>query len=658
MWKRSLEQLKKLGIFAIALCLHIDVFANTDLTKAEKAVRLRQYTTAFNFYLSAARAGNPEAQYQVANMYGSGLGTPKNEKNMQFWLEKSSAARWPAAQFSLGIQLQTTNPTQSEQLIQAAAQQEYQPAVLYIRRGISESSKNTNTEVSKVGQWFWAIKQDNIELAKTLLKELGTTESKDEHGNTALFYAVEYGNKDVMNWLIKSKADVNHTNTFGETALFHAISKNEKNLFFALANKTKQLNQALPNGDNLLHFSLRRKRFDWINAILQFPININAKNEAKETPLDLAEFYKQKNIVSAMRAKGATNGPNGERFFAGGGAGKKFRKSLDNFSGNIGVNEAANIIISGNNQLLPKALSKIKGEINTPLDDGQTLAGLAILHSNTSGLNILIKKGAKLPANALHLASAESKAEMIDALITLGEKPLSSNQDGRDALGIAIVQGRLDIVQHLLTYLSTIKGKTSKLTLDKHLIEAAKINNTKITLALLNTTNTINPNIQDSAGRTALWYAASHGNMEIVSLLLSKGFSENKQDSTGLTPLFASIQANCDACIHLLANETTINLASPSGETPLMAAVDSKNATIVEALLSKGAEVNHRNLSGNSALIAAVEIDNKELIKLLLNAGGSPTRKNNFGLSALDIAERNASASLEDLREASKIKLF
>lgn len=124
----------------------------------------------------------------------------------------------------------------------------------------------------------------------------------------------------------------------------------------------------------------------------------------------------------------------------------------------------------------------------------------------------------------------------------------------------------------------------------------------------------IDVNFLNSAGESALMYAALRGHLALAKLLISKDADVNK---TGWTPLhYAATNGHVDVIQLLLDNHAFVDASSPNGSTPLM---------------------------------LAAQYGTPQAVKLLLDEGAEPTQKNQQGLTALDFARRASRIDAERL---------
>ena len=88
------------------------------------------------------------------------------------------------------------------------------------------------------------------------------------------------------------------------------------------------------------------------------------------------------------------------------------------------------------------------------------------------------------------------------------------------------------------------------------------------------------------------------------------------------------------------------DVASRTGETPLMSAADNGRPRAVELLLRAEAWVDARDRDGWTALMRAVNQREPEIAELLLAAGADPSRVSELGWSALHLAARRGDTGL------------
>ncbi|MFW1972924.1 tetratricopeptide repeat protein [Acinetobacter bereziniae] len=130
-----------------------------------------------SYELELAKAGNIDAQYNVAMNYLNGIdGFPKDEKVAKEWLEKASKKGDAPSQNGLGIMYLRgiggeKNLNKSEYYYRLAANQNHENAQLQLALILLDKDKNKNINEAVI----WLKKsgmQGNIE-AQQKLKELG-----------------------------------------------------------------------------------------------------------------------------------------------------------------------------------------------------------------------------------------------------------------------------------------------------------------------------------------------------------------------------------------------------------------------------------------------------------------------------------------------------
>lgn len=143
----------------------------------------------------------------------------------------------------------------------------------------------------------------------------------------------------------------------------------------------------------------------------------------------------------------------------------------------------------------------------------------------------------------------------------------------------------------------------------------------------------INPNAQDSDGRTVLISAAARGELDVVKVLLSHGVDVNVKDNRGYTALSHAIEARYPEVEEALLNRPEIdpNVGGLLGRPILLAYVWRDNQKATERLLALGADVKLRDADGDTALHGAAETGNVEIMRRLLDKGADPNAKNKLG---------------------------
>ena len=264
----------------------------------------------------------------------------------------------------------------------------------------------------------------------------------------------------------------------------------------------------------------------------------------------------------------------------------------------------ADLIQAGNRKT---ALDRIRtggADVNEAQPDGTRPIHWAVYRVDYELIDALIARKAKVDvtnefgsaplAEAVKLADAR----MVKMLLDAGAGIEGANQDSQTALMLAIKTGELPIVEML------VKAGANVNTVEKFQ------NQTPL-----------------------MWAAAAPKNAgEMTKLLLSKGadvkpralYSDwpNQISSEprgqyrpvgGLTALLYASRNGCYDCVEaLIGARADVNLPTPEGVTPLMAALDNDHNDVAKLLLDRGANPHVSDWWGRTALYIA--IDRKESV--------------------------------------------
>ncbi|CAG5131700.1 unnamed protein product, partial [Candidula unifasciata] len=172
----------------------------------------------------------------------------------------------------------------------------------------------------------------------------------------------------------------------------------------------------------------------------------------------------------------------------------------------------------------------------------------------------------------------------------------------------------------------------------------------------------------ETVQQTALHEAVELGNKEIVKVLLT---SQNvkvdaRRPDSGLTPLMLALQLHRQSdrreiISELINHQASLHLHDTiQGKTPLMLAIQSRDVSLVEAILQQvGAEEARRLVSVRAkkdmtCLHFAAELRlesslKKRLLRCIIVAGGDPSAKNSEGETPRDWAKTEINEVLQNL---------
>jgi ankyrin repeat protein len=190
------------------------------------------------------------------------------------------------------------------------------------------------------------------------------------------------------------------------------------------------------------------------------------------------------------------------------------------------------------------------------------------------------------------------------------------------------------IVRLLLQYGISRRPKSSEFQARQehggNLLLAAMTNNNTLVDEILE--KSVDVDVRDSDGGTALQWAAWYGHISIIQKLLDHGADIEAGDLTsGRRALHEAAENGCyDVVKLLLAMGAELDATDRWSLTPLHRAAFQGECLLVELLLSHGANIDAKIMDGQTALHLACENGQVDTVRLLIKRG---INVENFGLN-------------------------
>lgn len=411
-----------------------------------------------------------------------------------------------------------------------------------------------------------AAKSGQTKLVKMLLAMHANINVLDHHGNSPLLLAASNKHSGLAKTLIKKGAKIDNLNSITIFASY---------IFKAML---IQVCEAEHNED-----------IDLVEKLLALGVNIETTALHGDTPLLIVIGNGNLQLAKFLIENGAN--PNAQDIYG--------RSPLHLVCSSYSKNNQNDI------QILKLLLEK-KANLNAIDNDHDTPLVWAIDHRLNTQRDILIKHGARLP----NLSSIEAPSDHLTNHYQLLQ---AAKYGHTDLVRSIILEGTVntDVLDH--TGMTPLMHAIQKQSLDvvKLLVDLGKAN----------------LEVKNEQGRTALVLAATFGQKEIVSFLLSSGANKDSCDNENTTALFIAVcTRNTEIARDLIRADANLNICdSFRGNSPLMMAVysspiatDPSPIVIVRELVEKGADFELVNKAGKTALdIAITNDDCPELIKFL-----------------------------------------
>ena len=594
-------------------------------------IRQRQYAAAANLIMPFAQQKDPQACYELAQLYRNGTGIKADTEKARQLLEIAARRGHADSQYLLGVFY--NNGTGGDRdlhqarywLQQAAAQHNSRASRLLSRLGTESAS----TELSEDQVRSAAMHGDMATLRAAIAANRFLSAS-DSNGNHLLAIAVAGDQLAAAQLLLTQDKKIDRANRYGETALHLAVQGKDPSLVAWLLAQGANPNTRNSAGKTPLHLAVELNNPPLVTALLRAKADPNLKDKDGRTPPDTARIMKLTDVLAAFRQQGVN--PVDATLL---------QRRLAAARQNGTSVSPLQLAVERDDPALVEALLKTTQDPWHPNAQGNTVITLAAGRRQSGVLEFLLQRsnGAGLIGqqgrNALFNAIEARSQQNLETLLAYRLDPLQPDQTGQTPMAFALETGS-PLSMRLLKAVPQTRWQSSWLPI------AARQGLLHVTLALVASGQ--NPNMRDTHGRTALWYAASQGQVEVTKALLSKGADPVVADNDGNTGLHKAALSSDTGVMQLLlaheAGQKQINATNHDGSSPLHLAASAGRNAQLKLLLAAGADKDQRDRNGNTPLMLAVLAHDAAGVKALLDAGASVKKRNGNKQNALAIAQQ------------------
>ncbi|RZF64516.1 ankyrin repeat domain-containing protein [Sphingomonas populi] len=221
-------------------------------------------------------------------------------------------------------------------------------------------------------------------------------------------------------------------------------------------------------------------------------------------------------------------------------------------------------------------------------------------------------------ATPLALAVNTQDPALVAALLAAHAKPNTADADGVTPLALACELGNAAIVSHLLDAHADVRAAAPDGT--RPLAICARFGPADAVARMLAAGAA--PDTPDARGQTPLMWAASVGRTEAIAALLKAGADANRISKGDFTPLFFAIKSGIPAATAaLLAAGAKADYRGPENTSALQLALYQHSYGAAALLVPYGFDLAARDREGKTPLDAAAEGGDATLVKLLLARG-------------------------------------
>ena len=246
--------------------------------------------------------------------------------------------------------------------------------------------------------------------------------------------------------------------------------------------------------------------------------------------------------------------------------------------------------------------------------------------------------------NLLFYSIRKGEIKEVELLLDKGVDVHADDRVGWPPMVRAAEYGQLAIVQTLLARgADPLKGTIG----NRQPLHFAAEGGYLAIVSLLLRQPSVDPNLKDYTGQTALFKAANGGHYEVVELLLQqKSVEPDAVSDDGFTPLLQAIFGRHHKVVKLLLDRADVNpnlRDTTYNQTPLWMASTTGDEILRMFLQRKDVEINGQSRWGETPLYQAIQRNHFSAAKMLLEAGADPNISTDVHTTALSWAAAEGS---------------
>lgn len=419
-------------------------------------------------------------------------------------------------------------------------------AKLLINSGVNVNVKDKS---GRIPLHLAAANSNDASFIRDLISRTAGVDHKTDTGDTALFFALRRNNIDTAKVIIKYTKNLNLQDKNGETALHlasYSHKVNDPELTEDLLSRGANVELKDNDGFTALHSALfytcwinamagevvieHERNLEVLKILLNAVTDVNSQNGLKRTYLHLVALLKNHlSLLHNLLSRGA-----------------------DVNATDYDKNTALQLAVGSSNLESAKILIKLVKNINHQDKNGRTVLHVSASYNDASTVQDLLSRGAdvnKISSDgetALHVAVRYGTADTMVLLIDAGSDVNSKVKTSGDTpLHLTLnnefnEKNYLSLMQYLLscgakTGVRNNDGKTAlQIAIARNDLNAAKI---------LIQADEVSANVKDiwSTGNTALHLVTSFNDVATIKYLMSIGAINDLKNKKGQTPLHIAL---------------------------------------------------------------------------------------------------------------------